>query len=144
MYYPAYYRVDTGFAADIGKAVNGEYSAIACYEQLAKMAPNEEERKRISEIRSDEMRHLRVFSQIYASLTGRLPVPQITESCPTDYKAGLRFAFNDEQNTVDFYLDLADRAPEASMKESIRRIAADEQNHAVWFLSFMSLHNARS
>lgn len=31
---------------DITKAINGQYSAVVCYEQLAKLAPNEEIRKK--------------------------------------------------------------------------------------------------
>ena len=52
------------------KAINGEYSAIQCYEKLAKMAPNQKERKQILEIREDEMKHFQVFSQLYINLTG--------------------------------------------------------------------------
>ncbi|GAA0133481.1 ferritin-like domain-containing protein [Paenibacillus sp. YSY-4.3] len=134
MYYTNYYRTDTGLIADIERAINGEYSAIACYEQLAGMAPNEEERNRILEIRKDEIRHFQTFSQIYTSLTGRRPVPHITEKCPSEYSAGLHFAFKDEQETVDFYLDVADKATDPNIKERFKRAAADEQNHAVWFL----------
>jgi rubrerythrin len=35
---------------DIQKAINGEYSAIACYKKLAKLAPTVEEKNRIREI----------------------------------------------------------------------------------------------
>ena len=41
----------------ISKAINGEYTAIACYELLANQAPNAEIKNRILEIRNDEIRH---------------------------------------------------------------------------------------
>ncbi len=139
MHYPDSYvrpAADTGLIQDIAKAINGQYSAVLCYDKLAKLAPTESERNRILEIRNDEMRHLQVFSHIYRSLTGRQPVPQMTEPCANEYKAGLQAALIDEQETVDFYLDIADKAYDRYVKEQFRRAAADEQNHAVWFLYF--------
>ncbi|MBP1154524.1 MULTISPECIES: ferritin-like domain-containing protein [unclassified Paenibacillus] len=127
---------DIRFIQDIHQAINGEYSAMACYEQLAKLAPSEEEQQRILEIRKDEMKHFYVFSQIYTSLTGKQPNPQITESCPTEYSSGLQAALKDEQETVDFYLEISDKTTNPYIHNQFRRAAADEQNHAVWFLYF--------
>ncbi|WP_416825625.1 ferritin-like domain-containing protein [Ectobacillus polymachus] len=127
---------DQELIQDLAKAINGEYSAITCYEQLAKLAPNEEERNRILEIRKDEIRHFHSISQIYTSLSGGQPTPQMPEACATDYKQGVKAAFKDEQETVDFYLDIADKAKNPFIKKQFRRAASDEQNHAVWFLSF--------
>lgn len=119
------------------KAINGEYSAIYCYEHLANQAPNIEVKNRILEIRNDEIRHYNEFVQIYTSLTGNHPSPQITEQCPSSFREGIHAAFKDEQETVDSYLDIADRAQDMHIKEIFRRAAVDEQNHAVWFLYFM-------
>lgn len=138
MYSTNVYRTGSDLIHDIAKAINGEYSAIACYEHLARIAPTEEERKQILEIRQDEMRHFHVFSQIYTTLTGRQPSPQISEGCPSEYRAGIRFAFKDEQETVDFYHKIADKAKDPFIKEQFQRAAADEQNHAVWFLYFLT------
>ncbi|WP_229751877.1 ferritin-like domain-containing protein [Marinithermofilum abyssi] len=126
----------TDLIQDIAKAINGEYSAISCYAQLAEMAPTEEEKKQILEIRGDEILHYREFSAIYTRLTGRQPTPRITELCPENYCQGLQFAFKDEQETVDFYLDIVDKARDPHIKNRFRRAAADEQNHAVWFLYY--------
>ncbi len=123
---------------DILKAINGQYSAIACYTKLAKIAPSEEERKQILEIRKDEIDHYQAFCQIYAAITGTRPKPQITEPCPARYKDGLEFAFKDEQKTVDFYLDIAEKAQDPYIREKFKRAAADEQNHAVWFLYYFN------
>lgn len=129
---------DTQLVNDIQKAINAEYSAAACYEKLAKMAPTEDVKNRILEIQKDEIRHLEEFSKIYMNLTGRKPSYQIIEECPDNYRAGIEFAFKDEQETVDSYLDIADKANDLMIKERFRRAAADEQNHAVWFLFFFS------
>lgn len=128
---------DTPIIDDIQKAVNGEYRAIACYEKVARMAPTREERNKILEIRNDERRHLEEFSKIYAKLSGRQPTYANPQQCPDHYVNALEWAFQDEQETVDFYLDIADKAKDPFIKERFRRAAADEQNHAVWFLSFL-------
>ncbi|MBK5441663.1 hypothetical protein JFU13_01025 [Peribacillus sp. TH24] len=36
-----------------------------------------------------------------------------------------------------FYLGIADEVTNPSIKEAFRRAAADEQNHAVWFLYYL-------
>lgn len=133
-------KTDMQFIHDIAKAVNGEYSAIACYEQLARLRSDRLRKKRISDIRNDEIRRFHVFKQIYTLLTGKQQAPKQSESCANDYKSGLKAAFIDEQETVDFYLDLADKARDFYIKKQIRRAAADEQNHAVWFSYFLSPH----
>lgn len=118
-------------------AINGEYSAIYCYELLANQAPNDEIKNQILEIRKDEIRHYETFWNHYVSLTGQTMQPQITETCPGNYSDGIKAAFLDEQKTVDFYHDAARETSNASIKDAFMQAAADEQNHAVWFLYFM-------
>ena len=73
------------------------------------------------------------------SLTGKQPTPKITEQCATDYRMGLNTAFHDEQETVDFYHRIAAKTDVPYIKETFSSAAADEQNHAVWYLYFMNL-----
>lgn len=138
-YYNDFYRTvpDTRLLNDIQKAINAEYSAISCYEKLARMAPTQDVRDKILEIQQDEKRHLKEFSRIFTNLTGKQPAYQIIEKCPDNYRAGIEFAFKDEQEAVDFYLEIADRSQDVSIKDRFRRAASDEQNHAVWFLFFL-------
>lgn len=120
------------------KAINNEYTTVSCYELLANQAPNAETKKRILEIRNDEIRHYETFWQLYFSLTGKQVSPQITKQCPGDFKSGVLAAFIDEQETVDFYHDIARSTNNPIIKEAFTQAAADEQNHAVWFLYFMN------
>ncbi|HZG70696.1 MAG TPA: ferritin-like domain-containing protein [Chondromyces sp.] len=122
--------------ADIERAINGEYSAIQCYSRLVYLTNNEEVKKRILEIREDEIKHYQQFIQIYVGLTGQQLQPVTIEECPDNYAEGLEYALKDEQETVDVYLDIADRAADPYIREVFRRAAADEQNHAVWFLYY--------
>ncbi|MBT2757057.1 ferritin-like domain-containing protein [Mesobacillus foraminis] len=140
--YPYYdyriqYRQNEKLVRDLQRAINGEYSAVQCYERLAILAKSAQEKKQIQEIRQDEARHLREFSQFYRQLTGRQPTPKLSEECPENYRRGLEFAFRDEQETVDFYLDIAEESQDPAIQRAFRRAAADEQQHAVWFLYYL-------
>jgi len=128
------------FIQGVARAIDGEYTAIACYAQLAQQAPTAEERDRILEIREDERRHLNAFVSLYVALTGRQPTPAMNETCAASYRDGLVAAFKDEQETVDEYLTLADQAVPPSTGDPFRRAAADEQNHAVWLLYYLTRH----
>ena len=123
---------------DILKAIDGEYTAIACYELLANQAPNDEIKKRILEIRNDEIRHYETFWYLYISLTGKQPSPKNTRQCPADYRSGVLAAFTDEQETVDFYHNIARNTDNPVIRDAFTRASADEQNHAVWFLYFLN------
>ncbi|MCM3763557.1 ferritin-like domain-containing protein [Neobacillus niacini] len=135
-YLDAMARQSNKFISDLEKAINGEYSAIDCYAKLANLAGNKAEREQILEIRQDEVKHYQNFVQLYQGLTGRPPQAKIAEECPNKYAKGLEFALVDEQKTVDFYLEIADQATDPFVKDLFRRSAADEQNHAVWFLYY--------
>ncbi|QED47886.1 ferritin-like domain-containing protein [Cytobacillus dafuensis] len=136
--YPNSYRQTEKIIANLTKAINGEYSAIQCYQKLANMAPTQKEKEQILEIKQDESKHLHTFSQLYVNLTGSQPIPQLMEQCPNNYKKGLEFALIDEQQTVDFYLDVSDETADPRIKAAFKRAALDEQNHAVWFLYFLT------
>ena len=137
--YPYYdhYRQNQKLVNDLTESINGEYSATQCYSKLAGMAPNAEQRDQINEILNDEKKHLRQFSQIYTTLTGKQPRPQMVEECSETYLEGLEASFKDEQKTTDFYHEIADEAADPVIKEIFRRAAYDEQNHAAWFLYFL-------
>lgn len=137
-YLDAINRQGNKLIGEVERAINGEYSAIDCYAKLANLASNKEERNRILEIRQDEIKHYQHLVEIYRRLTGQPPQPKIIEECPGNYVNGLEFALVDEQKTVDFYLEISDAANDPFIREVFRRAAADEQNHAVWFLYFFS------
>lgn len=122
----------------VQNAINGEYTAIKCYEKLAKMAPTEQEREQIMEIRGDEIHHFRQFSNLYSGLTGQDVKPKQVAVCPDTYKKGLNFAFHDEQKTVGYYHKVADETLNPTAKVIFNRAAKDEQNHAVWFLYYLT------
>ncbi|MDD9148718.1 MULTISPECIES: ferritin-like domain-containing protein [unclassified Sporolactobacillus] len=124
----------------IARSISGEYQAVHCYEILMNEAKSEREKRQIAEIRNDEIRHYRIFSSLYLQLTGQAYTVHQTEMCPNTYPEGLRHAIEDEQNTVDFYLESGDKAQNPQVRSIYYRIAKDEQQHAVWFLYFYTLN----
>lgn len=126
------------FIQDLSNAINGEFTAIHFYDQLAKLAPNDETKSRILEIRKDEIRHFQGYSSLYTCLTGHQPSPQLVGALPTNFNNGLRAAFHDEQEAVEFYLRVARQWNNPFISDQFRANASDEQNHAVWFLYFMN------
>ena len=123
---------------DLMKVINGEFTAIQYYQHLANLAPNETIKQRILEIRADEEAHFKQFVHLFVCLMGYYPTPQITENMPTDFKSGVLHSFFDEQQTNEFYRHIATSCPEPVIKHLFFETAADEQNHAVWFLYFLT------
>ncbi|WP_257985551.1 ferritin-like domain-containing protein [Bacillus sp. V5-8f] len=110
MYYDYRYysrQPNYDFISNIAKAIDGEFSAIQCYNKLVKMVPTEKEKSVITEIIKDENNHLDNFTQIYYSLTGRQPDISKSHECPTRLKDILEYSFEDEQESVDSYMDIA-------------------------------------
>lgn len=129
---------DVKLISDLKKAINEKYTAIYCYKQLANLSPNDEMKTRILEIRKDEKRHYRAFSNIYTSLTGKSPSPTIKEPCETDFQNGVLAAFKNEQKAADFYQKIAKRTNKPSIKEAFTQASADEKDHAGWFVYFIN------
>ncbi len=123
---------------DLTKAINGEYNAIRYYEQLAKLASNEEVKNRILEIQKDEIRHYQGFVYTYTYLTAQQPTLQINETLPQNFKSGILTAFKDEQEAVEFYHRVAREYNIPYISNQFSSNASDEQNHAVWFLFFIN------
>lgn len=121
---------------DIAEAIRGQYEAVVCYQRLVEQAPTQAEKERIREIRRDEQKHLRAFTDIYRRLTGQRPRVS-RPTCPPTYRRGLEAAIQDELKTVDFYLEIADRAQDPAIKKAFFDAALDEQNHAGWFTYFL-------
>ncbi|BAB04753.1 ferritin family protein [Halalkalibacterium halodurans] len=123
---------------DLMTAIDGEHRAIQCYQQMAQHAPTKKEQQQIEEIITDEQRHLRTFSALYQQITEKQHEPTTDQKISHNYEKALAFAVEEEQKTVDFYLEVADHAPNLQIREAFQRAAKDEQNHAVWFLYFLT------
>lgn len=137
MSYPIHSPLSPPLYNDLIKAITGEYEAIHIYKQLAEMATSQAIKDQILEIRQDEIRHFETFSQIFTMLTHTNPRLPTTISYPKSFQEGVKEAFKDEQETTDFYYQISRTYHDPMIKQAFSQAAADEQNHAVWFLYFM-------
>jgi len=114
----------------IRDAMADERHDAAFYAILIDMAP-EKDKELIRGIREDELKHYRMFSDMYAQLTGSVVnVPEPTVSKPRSYKDGLEQAIMGETRAVEEYRIILIEAPFWYMKDWMYIIITDEQKHA--------------
>jgi rubrerythrin len=140
-YDPVTYPIEAAYRAPVAQelidklaaAINAEYNAIHAYEALARLAPNQDFRTIITNIRNDEIGHFRNFSQYYAAYTkGRHP--QLTlKPLPTSFRAGVEDSLRDELEDSKFYQETMRYTTDPRLLTILRDASADEARHATWF-----------
>lgn len=121
-------------ARAVAKAVNGEYNAVRKYGRLMELAPNEDFRKLLENIRSDEQEHFKLYSEWYGRLTGGKTAPVTDEPLPTVFIDGVEASLRDELEDAKFYRDLSSASDDPALKQAALYTALDEQRHASWFM----------
>jgi rubrerythrin len=128
-YYYSIYRNDPRIFQDINRAINDKFNTIHYYTRLAELAPTEPFRQYILTIRQDEIQNYGIFSNAYLELTKQYPQVSKAVDLPKDYKQGIRKSIKAEQQTVTFYMNIAQRATNPTIKSMFLRAANDEQRH---------------
>lgn len=105
------------------------------YNKLIALAPNEEQKKIIEDIRNDEIIHTQIFRKIFTELTGVvLPTPNQTQNKPMNesfsYKEGLKKAFFGELDAVKKYRETMAYMPSKSLADMLMYVLTDEIRHA--------------
>ncbi|ETT45569.1 MULTISPECIES: ferritin-like domain-containing protein [unclassified Paenibacillus] len=116
----------------IRNAVQGERNDELFYDQLIKLAPNQEQVNVITSIRNDERGHNQMFRQMYRELTGH-EVTGVSNEAPDNvnsYIAGLQQAFQGELSAVEKYRKIWFGLPYGIYKDTLYGIILDEQKHA--------------
>ncbi|MCM3109477.1 ferritin-like domain-containing protein [Lederbergia lenta] len=72
--------------------IKGEASAIDFYNGLVNLAPNQKHKNDILHALEDEKVHLKQFTDLYVTLTGRQPMYQIDKVTFNTYQEGLQKA----------------------------------------------------
>lgn len=116
----------------IRRAVAGETHDRLFYEYLLSQAPNAREREIITSIRDDEMKHYRMFREIYRGITGTYPTPLGSEQFekPANYLAGIEEALFGELGAVEMYREIYFGMPNLMYRDMLFEIITDEQKHA--------------
>ncbi|MEK5358141.1 ferritin-like domain-containing protein [Paenibacillus sp. FSL L8-0709] len=113
-------------------SVQGERNDELFYDQLIKLAPNQEQAEVIISIRNDERGHNQMFRQMYRELTGH-EVTGVSNEVPENvnsYIAGLQKSFQGELSAVEKYRKIWFGLPYGIYKDTLYGIILDEQKHA--------------
>ncbi len=116
----------------VKQAVQGEKEDQIFYEYLISVAPTEEEKNIISSIRDDEMKHNKMFREIYYYFTGE-ELPRETQSNferPMNYLAGITKALFGELAAMERYRIIRAGLPSEYYRDMVFEILTDELKHA--------------
>lgn len=115
----------------IQDAIKGESEDVAFYEVLMSMAPSMEDKKIITEIRSNEMKHNKMFKQLYYDLTGKMVKTDTTvENVQiANYCDGLQKALMGEQRAVEKYRKILFAMQDRKYINMMTEIITDELRH---------------
>lgn len=105
------------------------------YTRLIALAPNEEQKKIIEDIRNDERIHTQIFSKIFTELTGVvLPISNQMDTTVADnsftYKEGLKKALFGELDAVKKYREIMAYMPSKDLADMFFYVLSDEIRHA--------------
>ncbi len=116
----------------IKEAVEGEREDRMFYDFLINNAPSNKDREIIKGIRDDEIKHAKLFRQLYYDHTGQVisPKQQVEFERPSTYCEGLIRALMGEQNAVKKYRKILFAMKDRSHINILTEIITDEIRHA--------------
>ncbi len=116
----------------IQQAVKGETQDRLFYQYLLDNAPAMLDKEIITEIRDNEIKHAKMFRQIYFELTGKTVKPDenVTFEKPKTYCDGLRGALMGETNAVKKYRRILAAMKNRKHINMMVEIITDELRHA--------------
>ncbi len=138
-YYPYPHMYDLGLIKSlelIREAVADEAKDRKFYEYLINEAPNSKEKKIITSIRDDEIKHFRLFKKIYYEITGCYPkpLPEKEEYKKTkNYLDGIEQALFGELGAVEKYRQIYFGLKTLKHRDILFEIITDELKHASKF-----------
>jgi rubrerythrin len=113
-------------------AVQGEREDELFYDYLISVAPTKEEKDIITDIRNDEIKHNKMFREIYAFFTGE-ELPKSTRNDfkePKSYIEGIKKAFFGELSAMERYRIIRAGLPSEYYRDMVFEILTDEMKHA--------------
>jgi len=128
----------------IRQAVAGETKDRMFYDYLISVAPNQKEKDIIASIRDDEIKHYKMFREIYKEITGQYPQPLGEEKFekPASYLAGIEEALFGELNAVEMYRQIYFGLYNRQHRDMLFEIITDELKHAAKY-NFLYTRNFR-
>lgn len=118
----------------IKEAVQGENEDVIFYEYLIKKAPTKEEKEIIESIKNDELKHNKMFRQIYFNITGIEISPNKKDDDfkkPRSYIEGIKKALFGELDAVRKYRKIREGLPSRRYRDMLFEVITDEISHGV-------------
>lgn len=125
------YNLNTAITM-IKSSVSDEAEDAAMYEHLISIAPNQEAKEIIKNIRDDEQIHNKLLREIFLNLTG-VVLPDdssVVNYKKTNYIDGIKKAFMGELKAVEKYREILTYMPSKELYDKILYIMTDEMKHA--------------
>ena len=132
MYPPMPYKTLEEALALVKDAIQGEREDELFYDYLISVAPTQEEKNIITDIRNDERRHNKMFRQIYKAFTCQevAPPADVKFDKPKSYIEGIKKALFGELAAVEKYRDIRAGLPYRYYRDMVFEIITDELKHA--------------
>ncbi|MBL0386144.1 ferritin-like domain-containing protein [Tumebacillus sp. ITR2] len=116
------------------RAIYNERQAQLNYRALYALAPTPFQKKMIQHALNDEIKHERMFTSIYQTLTGHAPqVPHPQHATVTTYAEGVRASFEDELEAAEMYRTMYLNTKLPWLRDRLFEIMTDEMEHAQRF-----------
>lgn len=123
----------------LGTYINAELSDSALYRELARIAPNEQDRKLLLEFADDEQAHADEFKRIYRLFYGRNFIPDVKKpQIVNSYREILRDRVLDESGDFRKYGEQYASTDNPTLKNAYYRARTDENVHALRLLYMLS------
>ena len=128
----------------VQNAVQGERNDELFYDYLISVAPTQEEKDIITDIRNDEREHNRMFREIYTSFTGQ-ELPQASNQMdfekPASYLEGIKHALFGELAAMERYRIIRAGLPSRYYRDMVFEILTDELKHADKYNYILNLNS---
>lgn len=134
------YRQDQTLLNLITEAMKDEKHDTIKYKKMIGMTDKDKVRKQIEFAYRDEMKHYKMFQNIFYMLTGKkydVPDPKVEE-----YKSllpAVESSINGELEAVELYRKIFSMLRTMQMRDMLYEIITDEQEHATRFVYLYSM-----
>lgn len=123
------------------KAMKAERHDRVKYERMMGSTKDEAVKKQIKFAYDDEIKHYKMFNQIYFQLTGRkldIPIPTNIEKYNSLMEA-VKSSIEGESEAVDLYREIYALMSNKQMRDKVFEIITDEQEHFGRFIYLYSM-----
>lgn len=130
----------------IKDSVSDEMQDVLFYDNLIKLAPDDESKQIIESIRDDEKIHDKILKNVFTYLAGVVlqPNTQNAEHKKTSYIDGIKSAFKGELNAIEKYRELLAYMPNKNLSSMIMYILTDEIKHASKYNYLITCYYAKN